>query len=67
MRPVTRGERLACVGWIASAVRDPQARASLFELENLRAALGTKLAADEPEHLALEKVISNLVRRWSED
>ncbi|MEH6696915.1 MAG: Fe2+-dependent dioxygenase [Hyphomonas sp.] len=67
VRPVTRGERLACVGWIASAVRDPQARASLFELENLRAALGAKLPSDEPEHLALEKVISNLVRRWSED
>ncbi|MEH6410269.1 MAG: Fe2+-dependent dioxygenase [Hyphomonas sp.] len=65
VRPVTRGERLACIGWIESAVRDPQARGALFELENLRASLAGKLAADDPEHLVLDKVISNLLRRWS--
>tara|TARA_R110000787_G_scaffold4726_17_gene17958 strand:+ start:2810 stop:3487 length:678 start_codon:yes stop_codon:yes gene_type:complete len=63
--PVTRGERLACIGWIESAVSDPQAREALFELENLRASLAGKLASDDPEHLALDKVISNLLRRWS--
>ena len=62
---MTRGERLACIGWIESAVRDPQAREALFELENLRASLAAKLAADDPEHLVLDKVISNLLRRWS--
>lgn len=66
VRPVTRGERLACVGWIECAVRDPQAREALFELENLRAALAAKLPADNPEHLVLDKVIANLVRRWSD-
>lgn len=65
VRPVTRGERLACIGWIESAVRDPQAREALFELANLRASLAGKLAADDPEHLVLDKVISNLLRRWS--
>ncbi|MFH1517878.1 MAG: Fe2+-dependent dioxygenase [Pseudomonadota bacterium] len=65
VRPVTRGERLACIGWIESAVRDPQAREALFELENLRASLAGKLAANDPEHLVLDKVISNLLRRWS--
>jgi PKHD-type hydroxylase len=65
VRPVTRGERLACIGWIESAVRDPQPREALFELENLRASLAAKLPADDPEHLALDKVISNLLRRWS--
>jgi PKHD-type hydroxylase len=65
VRPVTRGERLACIGWIESAVSDPQAREALFELENLRVSLAGKLAADDPEHLVLDKVISNLLRRWS--
>lgn len=66
VRPVTRGERLACIGWIESAVRDPHAREALFELENLRASLAGKLAPDDPEHLVLDKVISNLLRRWSD-
>jgi PKHD-type hydroxylase len=66
VRPVTRGERLACVGWIECAVRDPQARETLFELENLRASLAGTLPQDNPEHLVLDKVISNLVRRWSD-
>ncbi|KCZ92164.1 Fe2+-dependent dioxygenase [Hyphomonas johnsonii] len=65
VKPVTRGERLACVGWIESRVRDAQARTTLFELENIRASLGAKLPPDAPDHLALDKVISNLVRRWS--
>ena len=46
-------------------MRDPQAREALFELENLRASLAGKLAADDPGHLVLDKVISNLLRRWS--
>jgi PKHD-type hydroxylase len=60
--PVTRGERLACVGWIQSLIRRADQRELLFDLEQVRAA--TK-AADES--LVLDKAIGNLIRMWSED
>lgn len=62
VKPVTRGERLACVGWIESLVRDPSARETLFDLQTLR----TSLAPEAPGALTLDKVIANLLRRWAE-
>lgn len=64
--PVTAGTRLACVGWIESMVRDPNQRELLFDLENLRAELRSKLPDQSPEHLTLDKSIANLLRMWAE-
>lgn len=63
---VTRGERLAVVGWIQSFVRDAQAREALRDLS---------LARDEvyratPESRAydlINKAHANLLRRWAEN
>ena len=66
VRPVTAGERMACVGWIESAVRDAAAREILFDLENLRAALADRHESQSPEMLTLAKTISNLLRLWGE-
>ncbi len=64
--PVTKGTRLACVGWIESMVRDAGQRELLFDLENLRAELKGKLPGQSAELLTLDKSISNLLRMWAE-
>jgi PKHD-type hydroxylase len=62
--PVTRGERIVCVGWIESLVADPTQRELLFDLENLRVSLRQSLPADALELLMLDKSIANLLRMW---
>ncbi len=65
VRPVTKGERIVCVGWIESLVPDQARRELLFDLENLRASLRQKLDANSIELLTLDKNIANLSRMWS--
>jgi len=65
VKPVTRGERIACVGWIESLVADAGQREMLFDLENLRTALRQKLPAQSTELLTLDKTIANLLRMWA--
>ncbi len=66
VRPVTKGARIVCVGWIESLISDPTQRELLFDLENLRAALRSKLPVDAPERLTLDKSIANLLRMWTQ-
>lgn len=65
VRPVTRGERVVCVGWIESLVADQARREMLFDLENLRTSLRQKLPAQSSELLTLDKTIANLLRMWA--
>ncbi|OBV11300.1 Fe2+-dependent dioxygenase [Erythrobacter dokdonensis] len=65
VRPVTRGERVVCVGWIESLVADQGQREMLFDLENLRTALREKLPRQSAELLTLDKTIANLLRMWA--
>lgn len=66
VKPVTSGERIVCVGWIESLIRDPMQRELLFDLENLRTSLRQKLDLQSLELLSLDKSMSNLVRMWSD-
>jgi PKHD-type hydroxylase len=59
--PVTAGERLACVGWLHSAVRRGEERELLFDLARVRAAL-----AEGDARLLLDKSIGGLLRMWGE-
>lgn len=63
--PVTRGERLAVVGWIQSYVRDNAARETLCDLgramELLRGREEFRAAHD-----LINKTHANLMRRWAE-
>lgn len=63
--PVTRGERIVCVGWIESLVADPARRELLFDMENLRTALRGQLPSQSAELLTLDKTIANLLRMWA--
>jgi PKHD-type hydroxylase len=65
VRPVTKGERIVCVGWIESLVADAAAREILFDLENLRTSLRAHLPAQSSESLTLDKTIANLLRLWA--
>ena len=63
---VTSGERVVCIGWIESRLRDAAQRELLFDLENLRTELRKTLDRQSAELLTLDKTISNLLRMWSE-
>ena len=65
VRPVTRGARIVCVGWIESLIPDTAQRELLFDLENLRASLRQRGDADPQELLVLDKSIANLLRMWA--
>ena len=60
--PVTRGVRLACVGWVQSLVRRADQRELLFDLEQVRSGMSPCDAS-----LLLDKAIGNLLRMWGED
>lgn len=66
VEPVTRGTRLAAIGWVRSLIRDDGRRELLFDLEQ---AVELLRARRDPER-ALDLVLktrSNLLRRWIED
>lgn len=63
---VTRGVRLAAVGWARSYVRDPARRELLFDLDTARRQMfahGGKTA----EFDLISKSFANLMRMWVED
>jgi PKHD-type hydroxylase len=63
---VTRGERLAVVGWVRSLVRSGERRELLFDLDNAVAAL-RRTGAERAILDRLFKVRANLLRMWVED
>jgi PKHD-type hydroxylase len=65
VEPVTRGVRLACVGWLQSLVRDPARRELLFELDTARRRLFEDQGRGEVFDL-VDKSFRNLLRMWAE-
>ena len=63
--PVTRGERLAAVGWAQSYVRQGERREILFDLETARRRLFEQ-NGKTPEFDLLAKSAANLFRMWAE-
>lgn len=63
---VTRGERLAAVGWIRSYIRDPSKRELLMDLDFAQAKL-TERHGESDESRLLAKSTMNLMRMWLED
>lgn len=64
--PVTRGVRLAAVGWVRSLVRDAAQRELLFDLETARRRLFDREGKSEDGDL-LAKCAANLMRMWCDD
>jgi PKHD-type hydroxylase len=68
VKPVTRGERLACVTWLQSMIRDPFRREIMLEL----ALISNMIQSRDPRAAAaaqdmLDKVRKNLLRQWIDD
>jgi PKHD-type hydroxylase len=64
--PVTRGERLAAVGWARSFIRDGARRELLFDLDTARHGLFQR-EGKTAEFDLLSKCAANLLRMWAED
>ncbi|CCJ05988.1 Fe2+-dependent dioxygenase [Methylocystis sp. SC2] len=62
---VTRGSRLACVGWIKSRIRDEGRRKVLRDLNAVLGAYMEKNGHDAVADLQL-KIIGDLIRMWHE-
>lgn len=63
---VTRGTRLAAIGWARSFVRDAAQRELLFDLDTARRKLFAQQGATAEFDL-LAKSLANLMRMWAED
>ena len=63
---VSRGTRLAAVGWARSLVRDPARRELLFELDTARRQLFAR-EGKTAEFDLISKSFANLMRMWVED
>lgn len=67
VKPVTRGERLACITWLQSLVREPARRELLLDLAMVSQMVESgKPGAMRPALDTLDKVRKNLLRQWSE-
>lgn len=64
--PVTRGTRLAAVGWARSLIRDAGRRELLFDLDTARQSLFAR-EGKTAEFDLLSKTSANLLRMWVED
>jgi PKHD-type hydroxylase len=63
---VTRGTRLAAVGWARSFVRDPARRELLFDLDTARRQMFAR-DGKSAEFDLISKSLANLMRMWVED
>jgi PKHD-type hydroxylase len=65
VEPVTRGERLAVVGWVQSLIRDAGQREILFDLDqSVEASFAD--TGKSPQFDRLARTRSNLLRMWAE-
>jgi PKHD-type hydroxylase len=63
---VTRGARVAAVGWARSFVRDPARRELLFDLDTARRQMFAR-EGKSAEFDLVSKSLANLLRMWVED
>jgi PKHD-type hydroxylase len=62
---VTDGERICCIFWLQSLVRDGAAREALFDLDQSIQSLSADRGGGDAQVLRLTKVYHNLLRRWA--
>ncbi len=63
---VTRGTRLAAVGWARSFIRDAARRELLFDLDTARRQMFAR-EGKSAEYDLVSKSLANLMRMWADD
>ena len=63
---VTRGQRLVCVGWARSLIRDAARRELLFDLDTARRRMFAR-GGKSADYDLVSKSLANLMRMWVED
>jgi PKHD-type hydroxylase len=63
---VTKGERMVCVGWARSLIRDPARRELLFDLDTARRRMFAR-GGKSADYDLVSKSLANLMRMWLED
>ena len=66
VRPVIRGERLACYFFMQSVVKSTDRRRHLYEMDCALRRLRSRLGEAEPDVVRLTALYNNLVREWAE-
>ncbi|ODP37089.1 Fe2+-dependent dioxygenase [Sphingomonas turrisvirgatae] len=64
--PVTRGLRVASFFWLQSMVREAEARATLFDLDQTVQRLTAQLGGEDRSVIELTGIYHNLLRRWAD-
>lgn len=64
--PVIHGQRLACVLWIQSMVRDNEQRQMLFDLDQSIQSLSAEKGHQNSDVMRLTGIYQNLLRQWAE-
>lgn len=65
VKPVTRGQRIACFFWVESLVRSDEQRRMLYELDMNLLAMRRR-HGDSAETTALTGVYHNMLRMWAD-
>lgn len=65
VNPVTKGTRIAAIGWVQSQIRDPVKREILHDIHQVRVEYLRQIGYDRGAEL-LSKVGFNLVRMWAD-
>jgi PKHD-type hydroxylase len=65
VRPVTRGERLACYLFIQSVVPDTESRRQLYEMDQALRSLRARCGEADADLVRLTGLYNNLLRRWA--
>lgn len=65
VQPVTRGERIAIVGWVESYVRDPAKREIIYDVGRIKSLLAEQMPNAAETDLAAKTHV-NLLRMWAE-
>lgn len=65
VKPVTEGERVACVTWIQSLIKETERRELLFQVKSIQEQVASR-DMQAPENLMLLQVYSNLMRMWTD-
>ena len=63
---VTKGQRLVCVGWARSLIRDAARRELLFDLDTARRRMFAR-GGKSADYDLVSKSLANLMRMWAED